>query len=196
MVWVPLGGIMIGLAGILAGSRKRDHRGPLVPLGRGWRLVYAGDWPEYPEGPVTVYIGHEIQVEASGSRKAVNIAQIGDVFLRSAGDKSLARWKYRDNNTGREYTVAFRFAGHPQADRFYKAVLRTIHQSQTTWWDQWRRLVIRLQLSEVERRLGGVHALAVSRQVACPQCAADAVGLSQCPIVTGSNSRRRRTQSV
>ena len=184
LVWVPLAGIMVGLVGILAGPRKHDLH-PHMPLGRRWRLVYAGDWPEYAEGPLTVYVGDEIQVEASGSRKTLNMAQIRDVFLRSAGDKSVAGWKYRDNNTGREYTVAFRLAGHQQADRFYKAVLRAIHRSQTVWWDEWRRLVIGLQLSEIERRQGGVHAVTVSRQVACPQCAADAVGLSQCAYCHG-----------
>jgi hypothetical protein len=185
MVWVPLGGFMIGLVGIFVGARKHDRRAALEPLGRGWRLVYTGDWPEYPPGPVTVYIGYEIQVEASGSRKAVNLDQVRDVFLRSAGGESIAGWKYRDNNTGREYTVAFRFPRHPQADRFYKTVLRTIHRSQTVWWDEWRQLVIRLQLSELERRHGGVRALTLHRQVACPQCAADAVGLPQCPFCHG-----------
>jgi hypothetical protein len=185
LVWAPLTAAVIGLVGLWWEPLDDTRRGALAPLGERWRLAYTGDWPECPRGYVTVYVGAEIQIGARDVMRPINAAQVRDVFWQSEGRDSIAGWKYRDNNTGREYKVAFRFNGRGEAERFYNAVVRAIHRSQTVWWDEWRPLAVNLGLSDADRSRGGVRGIAVYRKVGCPRCAAEAVGSPMCPYCEG-----------
>jgi hypothetical protein len=132
-----------------------------------------------------VYVGPEIHIGTRDVMRPINAAQVRDMFWQTEGRDARAGWKYRDNNTGREYVVAFRFNGRGEAERFYNAVVRAVHRSQTVWWDEWRPLTISLGMSETDRSRGGARAIEVYRQVACPGCAAAAVGSPMCPHCGG-----------
>jgi hypothetical protein len=185
LVWAPLATAVAGLVGFWWEPFGDRRRGALTPAGERWRLAYTGDWPECPRGYVTVYVGPEIHVGTRDMMRPINAAQVGDMFWQSEGRDARAGWKYRDNNTGREYVVAFRFNGRGEAERFYNAVVRAVHRSQTVWWDEWRPLTISLGMSDTDRSRGGARAIAVYRQVACPRCAAEAVGSPMCPHCGG-----------
>ena len=185
LVWAPLAAAVAGLVGFWWEPFGDRRQGALTPTGERWRLAYMGDWPECPRGYVTVYVGPEIHIGTRDMMRPINAAQVRDVFWQSEGRDARAGWKYRDNNTGREYVVAFRFNGRGEAERFYNAVVRAVHRSQTVWWDEWRPLTISLGLTDTDRSRGGARAIAVCRQVACPRCAAEAVGSPMCPHCGG-----------
>ncbi len=163
-------------------------RGPLVGRARHWDVTYAGDWPELPVGRIRLHLGGEITLATRKRALTIDPRRITQLVWAPQEKAWAVGWIQKDVNSGWQYPVLFLVPTEAEARQIYRGINRIVYRATAADWEEWRRLVVTLPLSERARSAGGIHGVPIRRQVACPRCAPLPVGLSLCPHCRGQRA--------
>jgi len=169
--------------------RRRARSGdPGVGRARRWDATYAGDCPAVPAGRVRLLVGGDITLTSRKHSLTVDPRWLSQLICAPHEKCWSVGWIQKDANSGWQYRVLLLVSTEAQARQIYEGLNRIVYRAAAVDWEEWRRLVVTLPLSEHARSAGGIHGVLVRRQIACPRCASLPVGVPQCPRFRGERA--------